>query len=63
MLNLPITRSQGEMLVDLLEGEPTIESQDERNELAAEIRRLFGMSTKERSDEVKQKFGPITKYT
>lgn len=57
MKPIEITRSQAEMLVDVLETSLTDEPQDECDELAAEVRRCFGMNTKEQSKEAVLKYG------
>ncbi len=63
MRNLPLLRQEGEALVDLLENNPDYVIHDKpASELAAEIRQLFGMCSRE--DELvwrkKIKDGPKT---
>jgi len=53
-LQIQITRDEAEMLVDLLEGKPTVAAEEQRHELSKEIRALFGMSTREQSLEVEK---------
>lgn len=52
MRHLPLTRDEAELLVDLLEAGP--EPSNQRLDLSDEIRVLFGMCTREESDQIKR---------